>query len=143
MKKKLSPRGFTLIEIMIVIVIIGILTALAVPRFMTNTRRGKQTEAQLMLKQIYSMQRAYFMANSTYGCNGVTADGTVANRDNFSAIGVQLHANAKYNYTITVQNGGKSFTASASANIDDDPVNDVWEIDESGTLVNSTNDITT
>jgi type IV pilus assembly protein PilE len=142
MKKKLSPKGFTLIEIMIVIVIIGILTALAVPRFMTNTRRGKQTEAQLMLKQIYSMQRAYFMANSTYGCNGVTADGTVANRDNFSTIGIQLHANAKYNYTIVVQNGGKSFTASASANIDDDATVDTWTIDETGILDNPTNDVT-
>jgi type IV pilus assembly protein PilA len=63
-------EGFTLIELMIVVVIIGILAALAIPRFMRATTKSKQTEAKMILKQIYVMQRAYKMENDTYCCNG-------------------------------------------------------------------------
>lgn len=67
-KKKTS--GFTLIELMIVVVIIGILAAMAIPRFMHVTLKTKQTEAKTILKQIYVMQRAYKMEFDTYCCNG-------------------------------------------------------------------------
>ncbi|MCK4273212.1 prepilin-type N-terminal cleavage/methylation domain-containing protein, partial [bacterium] len=40
-----NRRGFTLIELMIVVVIIGILAALAIPRFMQATTKSKQSEA--------------------------------------------------------------------------------------------------
>ena len=65
-----DSKGFTLIELMIVVVIIGILAALAIPRFMRATTKGKQCEAKLILKQIYTMQRAYRQRYDTYACNG-------------------------------------------------------------------------
>ena len=49
-------KGFTLIELMIVVVIIGILAALAIPRFMTATVKSKQSEAKGILKQMYTME---------------------------------------------------------------------------------------
>ena len=55
-------KGFTLIELMIVVVIIGILAALAIPRFMTATTKSKQSECKQILKQIYTMERTYLLS---------------------------------------------------------------------------------
>jgi len=60
-------KGFTLVELMVVIVIIGILAALAIPRFLGATNKAKATEFKPVLKQIYTLEQAYFQEKDAWG----------------------------------------------------------------------------
>src|SRR3990172_8021932 len=93
-----SKKGFTLIELMIVVVIIGILAALAIPRFMRATTKSKQAEAKQILKQIYVMERAYRQEKDVYWITGNSAYAGAPNA--FSDIGVEIMATARYTFTI-------------------------------------------
>jgi len=60
--KKLTKRGFTLIELMIVVAILGILAAVAIPAFINYMRRAKTSEATLNIDRIFEGGIAYFEA---------------------------------------------------------------------------------
>lgn len=62
----MKQRGFTIIELMIVVVIIGILAAIAIPAYMESVKKVKATEAPLGLNRIGKSAKAYFQANGSY-----------------------------------------------------------------------------
>ncbi len=124
---------------MIVVAIIGILAALAIPRFMAASTKSKQSEAKQLLKQIYMMEQVYRQENDAYWGNGISA--TRNDQDAFSRIGVQIPASARYIYSIVA--GANTFTCTAnvpSPGLDDDATPDTWTINEAGTLVCTSDD---
>jgi type IV pilus assembly protein PilA len=66
MIRKLRKRGFTLIELMIVVAIIGILAAIAIPNFIKFQARSKQGEAKANLKSLFTAQRSYYQEKDKY-----------------------------------------------------------------------------
>ena len=125
--------GFSLLELLIVLVIIGILAGIAIPRYMSSTTKAKQTEAKELLHQIYLMERSYFQEHDEYW---IPSPGTVAGKDTpfaFDTIGVEIMRSARYTYTISGTHD--SFIATALAErLDDDPAIDQWQIDQTGEL---------
>ena len=118
-----DQRGFSLVELLIVLVIIGILAGLAIPRYMSSTVKAKQTEAKELLHQVYLLQRSYFHNNDKYWIPG---NGILADKDNpfaFDTLGMEIIKSARYAYLI--KGDFDHFKATATAQrLDDDPAVD-------------------
>ncbi|MBM4313343.1 MAG: prepilin-type N-terminal cleavage/methylation domain-containing protein [Deltaproteobacteria bacterium] len=102
---KRGQKGFTLIELMIVIAIIGILAAIAIPQFTAYKSRGYNAAAKADLKNAYTAAQAFFADNPT---------GTVAHADLLTSGYVPSTANG---VTVTVGTGtqvGLAMTAVSS-----------------------------
>lgn len=69
---KLTQRGFTFIEIMIVVVIISILASIAIPSYQDHIRKGKRTAAKAVLADLANRQQAYLMDNRSYASSLAT-----------------------------------------------------------------------
>ncbi len=64
--KKNGPRGFTLIEVMVVVVILGILAAIIVPRIMGRPEEAKRTKAAVDIKGVEQALNLYKLDNGIY-----------------------------------------------------------------------------
>ena len=120
-------HGFSLIEVMIVVVIIGILAGLAYPNLEKYLKRAHQTEAKTNLSAIYTAQKIYFTLHQSYA-------------DDINKLDLSL---AQGLYTFTIQEASKiTFKAQAKGNIDNDDALDIWTIDQDKNLRYTIDDVT-
>lgn len=125
MKIKKTPAN-SLPELLIVLAIIGILVALAIPAFLPLITKAKSTEAQMQLKHIHNMQTQHKYLRSTFSIN--------LNEIDFEAPKtIKENGTANYTYEI-IEATVSSFKARATAAVDfdDDGQLNVWEITEEG-----------
>lgn len=145
MKRKLA-KGFTLIELMIVVAIIGILAAIAIPNFMKFQARARQSEAKVNLKAFFTAAKGYFAEYGAYQCEDCGYQPEAKNRYTYSLSATKTYAaqdtanNSCVPGTKGVQTAS-AFTATAAANIDSDATCDEWWMNDWNTLTNPTNDV--
>ena len=122
-----SACGFTLIEVMIVVVIVGILAAIALPNYADYVKRGKIMEATTALSDARQRTEQLFLDTRSYAnCNAVTQDAAaqvrafalvctpakaVVDNDSYSITASGRAAEGMANFAYTVDNrGAKSST---------------------------------
>lgn len=128
--------AYTLTEILVVLVIIGILTLLALPVLLPLITKAKSTEAKIQLQHLQTLEKSYFYEHSKY-------------TDNLSDIGFVQETlstaskEGRANYQITIVNASSNtFTAKATAVVDfnGNGTFNVWEIDQDNNLKEVTPD---
>jgi type IV pilus assembly protein PilE len=127
-------KAFTLTEVLVVLIIIGILILLALPNLMPLITKAKSTEAKIQLNHVYTLEKNYYYEKSKYSKDltelsfeqqKLTTDGGQAN----------------YRLEI-IDATGTSFRARATSvvDFDGDGTFNVWEIDQNKNLIETTPD---
>ena len=98
-----NEDGFSLVELMVVVAIIGVLAGLAVPRFRTFQAKARQVEAVTALKTMYTLQESYYGENEVYANMALTGRNGAVVACPSNAIGFRLTpCNDKLRYGIRV-----------------------------------------
>jgi len=136
MRARSAPKGgFTLIELMIVVAIIGILASIAIPVFIKYQYRSRSAEASMLLRAIVSSEFSYFAHHDVYEPAVPCPDGvptnykapwvsTAAGFSAFEELGFHPEGSVYYRYSVDIS--GSSFGVVAEGDIDADATFQYW-----------------
>jgi len=118
-----APRGFTLIEMMIVVAIIGILAAIAYPAYTEQVRRSKRSEAQTAILEVAQFLQRYYIGRSSF--TGADSD-EIFKKGGWDRI---PRSGGAQTYTVTLENidatQGRGYLIRATPVDSNDPCGDL------------------
>jgi type IV pilus assembly protein PilA len=128
-----SRKGFTLIELMIVVAIIGILAAIAIPNFIRFQLKAKTSEGKVNIAAIRTAEEAFFSEFGTYvpavaapASNGGTAKTSFGAPGGFDTVGWAPEGQVYFNYEVVTSTNRTAYVASAGADIDGNGTDQAW-----------------
>ena len=113
--KKMRWAGFTLIELIVVVAIVGILAAIAYPSYLDSVRKGRRAEATTALYGIQLAQEKWRANNATYGALAACATPAAGCWVIAAAAAGTLTTEGGYYTLATAGNNATTFSATATA----------------------------
>lgn len=129
-------KAYTLTEILVVLVIIGILVLLALPNLLPLITKAKSTEAKVQLEHLSTLEKTYFFEKSKYSTD-LNEIGFV--QEKLTTDGKDGRANYKIEI-VNATNNAFLARATAVTDFDGDGTFNVWEIDQDKNLKEVTPD---
>lgn len=129
-------HAYTLTEVLVVLVIIGILVLLALPNLMPLITKAKTTEAKMQLEHLAKLQQTYFYEHSKYSID-LAEIGFV--QEKLSSDGKDGNANYKIEI-VSANNSSFSAKATAVADFNGNGIFNIWQIDQDKNLKEITPD---
>ncbi|MBF0237698.1 MAG: prepilin-type N-terminal cleavage/methylation domain-containing protein [SAR324 cluster bacterium] len=127
---KIKHSGFSLVEVMIVVVIIGILASLAYPSMEKYLLTSRQTEAKTNLMAVYTAQKIFHSTQRKYAAD-------------LKELGISFDQSdsAIYSYAMKTEDSEQAYLVTATGNLDSDDTIDTWTVDHMKNLINTVNDV--
>ncbi len=116
----MGRKGFTLVEVLIVVIIIGILAAIGIPQFATSIEKAKGGEARAGLGHVQTAEKIYYAENEAYTPNVTDLDISLTNRYWTFSIDTVNANSSKYLATATRSGGtrdGQTITMDTNGTI--------------------------
>lgn len=156
-----EPRGYTLIELMVALAILGLVAGLAIPTYMRYQAKARQAEAATNLGAIFVTETAFFgeasrysnfteagfslaAANNRFTYRAEQTDPVGLSTGTVQVISATIGPVTPDNTIVPARSNLLQFTATATANLDEDATIDQWHVDDlkRGLTTPDRNDVT-
>ena len=109
-KRANKKHGFTLIELMVVVIIVGILAAVAIPLYRSNVKKAMASEGAALLGSVMTAERVYYAENSAYTTTQANLNVDATGNKYFTAYTVSSADSAGFTATSSGTGGAAGVT---------------------------------